>query len=162
MAVPGREPSPEPNHRNPRVEWTEVEDVPYKGKRPTFPKERYITNAMGLQISIPMQPATHDWWDNVTTLPHCILWGPGEWQRAVTSAYVADAAHTGVAGAWSELRRREDEMGVTAEARRKLRIKTVPKGSLKATKTAAAKTTATAAGASVTNIDERRLRNRTA
>lgn len=159
MPRPGREPSPEPNHRNPRVEWTEVEDKPYKGKRPKLPPTRAITNSMGQQINLSLQPITLDWWDTVTTMPHCALWGPGDWTHALTSAFVADAAHTGVAGAWAELRKRENVMGVTADARVALRIRYVPVGSLK--KGPAVPVTAAKAGtATVTNIDERRLRNR--
>lgn len=159
MPRPGRAPSDDSINRNERAEWTEVEDRPYKGKRPPLPKERYVVNSMGIPVSLSLQPMTVEWWHTVTTQPHCILWGPGDWTFALTSALVADAAHTGVASAWAELRRRENVMGVTADARVALRIRYVPPASTKAApKTKAPKDD----GATVTNIDERRLRQRQA
>lgn len=158
MALRGPDPNPNSINRNqPAVEWTEVEDVPYKGKRPTLPAQRTII-AGGEQVAIPLQAMTRDWWDTVTTLPHCKLWTPGDWNYALTTAIVADNAYTGVASAWAELRRRENDMGVTAEARRKLRIRYIPASANKA----APKTTRkTATAGNVTSIDERRLRQRT-
>lgn len=156
MAVPGREPSPDSINRNQKVEWTDVVDKPYKGKRPALPAQRTIITGAG-PVDMPLQQLTLDWWDTVTLLPHCILWTPGDWNFALTTAIVADAAYTGVASAWAELRRREDQMGVTAEARRKLRIRYVPAAATKP----AAKPRGKAAASNVTNIDERRLRNRT-
>jgi hypothetical protein len=157
MAFTGPDPNPNSINRNtPAAEWTEVEDVPYKGKRPSLPVSRTVL-AMGKPIKIPLQSLTKDWWETVTALPHCKLWTPGDWNFALTTAIVADNAYTGVASAWSELRRRENDMGVTAEARRKLRIRYVPASANKAAKKPAGKA---AASATVTSIDERRQRQR--
>jgi hypothetical protein len=134
-----------------------VEDKPYKGKRPTLPRERFVVNSMGIPVPLTLQPLTLEWWTTVTTLPHCALWTPGDWTFAVTTALVADAAHTGVASAWAELRRREDQMGVTAEARRKLRIRYVPAGGNKAAPATGNAKPAKGSG-SVTNINDRRAR----
>lgn len=128
MAVPGRQPKPEgqKRHRNVSdVEWVEVEDVPYDGPRPEFPTTRVIITRNGKQIE-DILPATRDWWDVVTTQPHCKLWSKADWQFALTTVQVADAAFCGIASAMTELRNREKVMGTTVEYRRALRIRYKP------------------------------------
>lgn len=58
-------------------------------------------------------------------MPHCALWGSGEWQFALTTAIVADNVHYGVNAAVAQLSAPERQMGVTADARRALRIRYV-------------------------------------
>lgn len=155
MAVPGREPSPESVNRNPKVEWTEVEDKPFKGKVPVqLPRSRRMINSLGIPVDIDLAPLTFEWWDTIVRMPHCILWDAAAWNYARTTAIIADSAYSGVAGAWGQLRLRENDMGVTAEARRANRIRYVKN------KPAAKTSPAKSAAATVTNIDERRLRNR--
>lgn len=156
MAVPGREPSPDSINRNkPTVDWIEVEDKPYTGKRPTLPKTRPMTTPDGV-IDVPLSPLTLGWWETLSKLPHCALWTDGDWAFALTTVIVADLAHNGANAAFAELRRREDQMGLTGEARRKLRIRYLPPAGRKprAPRTSKAK----GATATVTQIDERRQR----
>jgi hypothetical protein len=155
MAVPGREPDPNSLNRNkPTVEWVEVEDKPYAGKRPTLPKTRPMVLKDGTPIDIPLSPLTNGWWDVLSKLPHCVLWKEGDWSFALSTVIIADLAHNGMSGAFSELRIREAEMGLTAEARRKLRIRYIPPAGRKPRAPRATK----AKTATVTQLDERRQR----
>jgi len=113
--VAGAKPKPEGTtvHRNTLVhDWTEVVDRPYTGKRPELPK------------GTPQQ--TRSWWNRVTKLPHCALWGDGDWQFALDTARVHAAFVRGDMARAPELRIREDRMGTTLGARRDLRIRYVP------------------------------------
>ncbi|MFA5517218.1 MAG: hypothetical protein WDA20_13110 [Desulfuromonadales bacterium] len=109
-------PKPKPDgttvHRNQLVhEWTEVIDVPFRGKRPTLPRGT--------------SQQTRAWWGRVTRLPHCVLWGDGDWQFALDTARVHNAFVHGDLARAAELRIREDRMGTTLGARRDLRIRYV-------------------------------------
>ncbi len=54
-------------------------------------------------------------------MPQCATWQPEDWQFALTTALVhARLVRDGVGA--EELRRRENEMGTTADAKRRLRI----------------------------------------
>jgi len=76
--------------------------------------------------TIAWHPLTRKWWDTVRSLPHTAEWGADEWHALVGLAYVADTVYTtGQAAAHAEWRRGSDALGLTAEARRKLRIKLV-------------------------------------
>ena len=127
MAVAGRKPaaSGQTRHRvKPSTEWTEVPNTPYVGAVPELPAERTIVTREG-QEQLPLQPLTLQWWETVSTMPHCSLWAPSDWMFALTTATVADAAFCGVSSAATELRNREKVMGTTVEFRRDLRIRYV-------------------------------------
>ncbi|HEY8661990.1 MAG TPA: hypothetical protein VIL68_00085, partial [Propionibacteriaceae bacterium] len=66
---------------------------------------------------------TRDWWDTISSMPHCILWTGSDWVFALATAIVADAAFTGGVGAATELRNREKILGSTFDYRRSLRIR---------------------------------------
>lgn len=115
MAVPGAKPKAEGTtvHRNGVVhEWTEIPDVPFKKRKP---------------VSLPRGTSqqTRAWWGRVTSLPHCVLWGAGDWQFALDTARIHHAFVRGDMARSSELRIREKQMGTTLEARRDLRIRYV-------------------------------------
>lgn len=122
MALPGREPKDRRHGRTPLAEWTEVVDRPQPGRKlPTF---------SGVRWRAPVR----DWWETVSTLPHTALWNEGDWQFAVDTALLKQqwwdqftskttTPHTTLV---AEIRRREDQLGTTVEARRKLRIRYVP------------------------------------
>lgn len=113
MPVTGRKPKAEDQRRNrvkPVHDWTAVLDVPYEGERPTLPR---------------VPKATRDWWDAVTTLPHCALWRAGEWQFALATARIHAQFIGGEFHRAAELRQRERAMGTTADALRDLRIRYV-------------------------------------
>ena len=109
----------------PRTEWLDVPNVPYTGTRPELPTSRLVMNPKGELQEFPIESRTRDWWDAITTMPHCVLWQPSDWQFALDTAMVhADACH-GKTTAMGELRQREKIMGTTVDARRDLRIRYV-------------------------------------
>ena len=81
-------------------------------------------------------------------MPHCALWGEEDWAFAIDTAYISAAFHAGDIKAATELRQREKVMGTTLDARRDLRIRYVPAG------------TVDAASAGVMAIDDYRARLR--
>ena len=78
-----------------------------------------------MQEQVKLQGMTRQWWDTVSTMPHCVLWSPADWMFALTTATVADAAFCGISSAATELRNREKVLGTTVEYRRDLRIRYV-------------------------------------
>lgn len=102
------------------AEWTEVQNRPYEGPSPDLPK---------LPNRCRYHPMVTTWWDMVRQMPHCVRWTPTDWQYAVETALLKHYFWTDAAGgevkttAATEIRRREDNMGTTEEARRKLRIR---------------------------------------
>jgi hypothetical protein len=127
MVMTGRKPSDRPTvtRHKPTVDWTDVINVPYTGEKPTLPETREVMNKAGDVAVYPITSATRDWFDAVCSMPHCVLWGPSDWQFAVDTALVHAQAAVGVISAASELRQREKIMGTTVDARRDLRIRYV-------------------------------------
>lgn len=125
MAVPGRTPSEKSVNRNPsRVETREFVDIPFDGPWPVdLPFERTIITKDG-QITVPLQPATFRWFDEVKRLPHAIAWDEAMWGFVVdTAVNVVDSANCGIASAMVEQRQRESgEILKTAESRFKARM----------------------------------------
>lgn len=127
MAMAGRKPADRPTvtRHKPTIEWTDVPNVPYSGPRPELPKSRMVMTPRGELQEFPLETRTFEWWAAISTMPHCILWTPSDWQFCVDTALVhAEACH-GKAAAMSELRQREKIMGTTVDARRDLRIRYV-------------------------------------
>jgi hypothetical protein len=125
MAVPGRTPSENSVNRNPsRVETREFLDVPFNGPWPIeLPFERTIVTKNG-QETVPLQPATFRWFDEVKRLPHAVAWDEAMWGFVVdTAVNVVDSANCGIASAMVEQRQRESgEILKTAESRFKARM----------------------------------------
>jgi hypothetical protein len=108
----------------PNAEWTEVPNRPYEGASPELPK-------------LPNRRKYHElvvtWWEMVRHMPHCVNWGPTDWQYAVETAMLKNFFWVDALSpdpdvkitAAQEIRRREDNMGTTVEALRKLRIRYV-------------------------------------
>jgi hypothetical protein len=69
--------------------------------------------------------ATRQWWADVSTMPHAALWQPTDWRVALDTAYVHAAVANGEDRHLTELRIRERALGLTADARRDLRIRYV-------------------------------------
>lgn len=122
MAYTGSNQKSTKHGRTPNADWTEVPDVPYAGPWPDLPK-------------LPGRQKWHEmvlrWWDVVKVLPHCVLWDDADWLYAIETAfmkhyYFRDVANDeGTTSAATEIRRREDTIGTTMEARRKLHIRYV-------------------------------------
>ena len=93
-------------------DWIEVPDRPYRSRnKPRLPRK------------IPA--LTRFWWQALSSMPHCVLWGPSDWAFAVDTA-VLHAAYAEGALSWAtEIRQREKVMGTTVDARRDLRIRYV-------------------------------------
>jgi hypothetical protein len=104
------------------AEWTEVPNRPYEGASPDLPR---------LPNRAKYHPLVVTWWDMVRQMPHCVTWSPTDWQYAVETGLLKHFFWVDAAGgevkttAATEIRRREDNMGTTEEARRKLRIRYV-------------------------------------
>jgi hypothetical protein len=94
--------------------WIEIPDIPYNGARPVlkFGKGR-------------VSQATQQWWEAVSTMPHCILWTATDWQFALDTARLHAAFVCGEMARASEIRVREKLLGTTFDARRDLRIRYV-------------------------------------
>jgi hypothetical protein len=136
VALPGTKPTADrsqvrrTNKPTEGTEWTEVVNLehngPPLGDRPTA---GVLAGERPLGVSGDVWPAaTLDWWDDVRTMPHAALWTRADWRIARTAA----EAHARFVEGWkgcasgSELRQREKQLGMTADARRDLRIKYVP------------------------------------
>lgn len=104
------------------ADWTEVPNRPFEGASPDLPR---------LPNRCKYHPLVTTWWDMVRAMPHCVSWTPTDWQFAVETALLKHYFWVDAAGgevkttAATEIRRREDNMGTTEEARRKLRIRYV-------------------------------------
>lgn len=117
--VRGRPPKPD-EQKVTRVplqhQWTDVLDVPFEPPRD--------------QRACPVRPApaeTQRWWKAISTMPHCYLWGAGEWELArMTARLHAKAWESGQGG--REVERRERLLGTTEDARKALRIRYVQAG----------------------------------
>lgn len=120
MPVTGRKPKPDGqavNRHKPAHDWTEVEDVPFKGG-PKLPAK--------MPNGLPWPAATRRWWAVVSAMPHCTLWSESDWQYAADTAFVAGIFHMQGSNTYAtELRNREKVLGTTADYRRDLRIRYV-------------------------------------
>jgi hypothetical protein len=154
MATAGRKPvdGPKRNRAKPTHDWTLVADVPYDGDRPDLPKQTLVA---GKRMGLLAQ--TKQWWDVVSTMPHCVLWGPGDWMFALGTVYVAEAVFRGDMTRANELRVREKQMGVTLDARRDLRIRYVDPEALEQEDDEPSSSGGARSG-NVTRLEERRRR----
>lgn len=119
MPVTGRKPKPDGQKRNrvkPVHDWTEVIDVPFDAG-PPLPSRQPDRKAW--------PAATKRWWEVLASMPHCVLWSDSDWQFASDTAFIAAAFHRGEVRHGGELRQREKILGMTADARRDLRIRYV-------------------------------------
>lgn len=114
MAIRG----PKPKDDNEKVTrhdlshgWVDVPDVPFAGDKPKLPGR-------------PTK-ATRDWWEAVSSMPHCVLWRPEDWQFALGAALLHMAFVRGDMAAEPKLREREKVMSTTLAYRRDNRIRYV-------------------------------------
>lgn len=131
MALPGAMPKEDRTQvvtRHKPSEWDEYDDVPFDLAPPLRPRaaERDVVGAAPDLYSPTWPPATLGWWRAVSQMPHAKDWTATDWQFAMDTAEV----HARTMEAWkgyggTELRQREQQMGTTFEARRKLRIRYV-------------------------------------
>lgn len=118
MALPGPAPKENKIGRTPITEWTEVENTPNLDG---------LSHELGNPPTLGWHPSTVEWWEAVRTLPHTRLWQETDWRFAEDTALIKNIFYSGSArsGEMVEMRHREDLMGLSMEARRKLRIRYV-------------------------------------
>ena len=137
-AIPGRKPNEKSVNRNPsRVERREYPNVPFAGPWPVdLPVSRTVV-VQGNQLSVPLQPATVRWWEEVKRLPHAVDWDESTWGSYCDVAVnVVDAENCGIATAVAQKRAWEKEIGKTAEQRRDMGISYADAPVLEAVETA--------------------------
>lgn len=116
MALPGPAPKANKVGRTPNADWTDVPDAPYvEGRKRALPKGQ------------PWAAQTKVWWAIVREMPHAALWSESDWLFAMDTAIFKNRFYLGEAGPgeMTEMRRREDLMAFSTEARRKARIRYV-------------------------------------
>lgn len=125
MPISGAKPTGRPtvNRNKPTYEWTTVDPAPYDGPRPDLPDTRQVMVKNGEVVIVPIEQRTKDWWEAVSTMPHCRLWSKSDWAFALDTAMVHASSVYGSVTAASELRQREKILGTTLDARRDLRIR---------------------------------------
>ncbi len=123
MARPGPQPKTTPKHGHNGAGWLDYVNTPYTGP--------------GFDMELPATPGiqwfgqVEGWWEQVRQMPHCKDWSPTDWIFALETALLKQNAYSEFFGGtmhatmWTEIRRREDQMGCTVEARRKLGIRYV-------------------------------------
>lgn len=120
MAHRGPAASPRKLGHSPTSDWADVPNVPYEGPSPDLPK---LTRRRRWRDEVA------DWWEEVRRMPHCAMWTATDWRFAIETAFMKqqfwlelDEGEMKTTTA-TEIRRREDQMGTTGEARRKLRVR---------------------------------------
>lgn len=110
-------------HGHTGAEYVDVPDAPYTGPG----SDKDLPEIPGL----PWYEPTIGWWNIVRRMPHCRLWTESDWLFAIDTAVLKNQCWGELFGGAlpttlvTELRRREDMMGVTMEARRKLGLRYV-------------------------------------
>lgn len=121
MAATGVTPKNTKHGRTGNLDWTDVPDQPFHA---------------GCERELPQlgnrkkwHPEVLRWWETLRVMPHACLFEESDWVYAIETAYIRQAHYvTMSAGQLNtttavELRRRDDVLGTTAEARRKNRIR---------------------------------------
>lgn len=98
MALPGPAQNPNKIGRTPNAGYTDVDDVPYLAGR-----------AHELPMDYRWHPITLEWWDELRTMPHCVIWTTGDWRAAVDLAILKDGFYKRSTNSAqnTEIRRRE-------------------------------------------------------
>lgn len=97
-------------------DWVEVYDRPFLDGR-----------SRECPVGDEAHALTVRWWETIREMPHAALWTPSDWLFAEDTATLKDRFYKGELSdtATTEMRRREDQMGTTVEARRKNRLRYV-------------------------------------
>lgn len=117
MARPGPAPKARQHGHN-AANFQDVPNLPYDGPGST----RDLPEMAG---GMQWFPEVTVWWEIVRVMPHCRLWEATDWMFAIHTAYLWQNywgefwGGSPSATMATELRRREDIMGMTLEARRK-------------------------------------------
>lgn len=123
MARPGPQPKNTPKHGHGGAGWTDYVNQFYEGPG----SNQDLPDTPG----ISWWPQTVGWWNEIRRMPHCKDWTPTDWIFAIETAIFKNNVYAELFGGTvhatmiTEIRRREDQMGTTVEARRKLGIRYV-------------------------------------
>lgn len=119
--MPGPAPQERKHGRTPNSsgDWREVDDVPFDGA-PPMPAPPGRGRKWHARVEA--------WWKTASTMPHCVLWRPEDWQKVYElmdekQRYYASADDDKTTAQLTEIRRREDALGIGDDARIKLRIR---------------------------------------
>lgn len=113
-------------HGHGGLEFTDVPDLAYTGPG----SDRDLPDIPGL----PWYEPTIGWWEVVRRMPHARLWTEADWLFAIETGIFKNQIYGELFGGAlptslaTEIRRREDMMGMTMEARRKLGIRYIDPG----------------------------------
>jgi len=129
------------------LEFDEYPDVPFEG--PKLPRRHSYFH--GVRRDGVWPAATLRWWEAIRTMPHAKVWTATDWEFAFLTAE-GHARYTEGGGSMTEIRARERRMGTTVDARKDMRIRYVAPS--EATKREEVEVAPTAAGASVTKMDD--------
>lgn len=108
-------------HGHSGADFVDVPDLPYVGPG----SERDLPEIPGL----PWYAQVEAWWAIVRKMPHVRLWTESDWLFAIETAVYKNQVYGELFGGAmpvtlaTEIRRREDILGMTMEARRKLGIR---------------------------------------
>ncbi len=138
-------------------EWIDVPDLPFDEESPGLPK-------LGGRKKWHSQ--VEAWWEEIRTMPHCRAWTVTDWRFAIDTAFMKEQLWRDIddgemkATLATEIRRREDQLGTTIEARRKLRIRYLDPSAFAADEDQADEAGAAGDGGAdnVTSISSRRAR----
>ena len=123
MARPGPQPKTTPKHGHNGAGWIDYVNIPYTGPG----SELELPDTPGIQWFGQVQ----GWWEQIRQMPHCKDWSPTDWIFAIETALFKQNVYSEMFGGTvhatmiTEIRRREDQMGTTMEARRRLGIRYV-------------------------------------
>ena len=117
MARPGNAADPRSANRHPTAEWLEVPDVPFD----------WAAAGRALPGHREWHPDVVTWFGVVAAMPHAATWRDSDWLSVYDLAAIKQTFYQGAASAGlvTEMRKREDDIGVTSEARTKLRVRYV-------------------------------------
>ncbi len=102
------------------VDWREYDDVPFAGA-PELPPPP------GRKKS--WHPMVEAWWKTTSALPHAVDWRPEDWQKVYELLFEKERYYTAktpkeqTTAQLTEIRRREDALGIGIAARTALRIR---------------------------------------
>jgi hypothetical protein len=121
MIMPGPAAQDRKHGRTPNAsaDWREVDDVPFAGAPPMPPPPGRKSK---------WHPLVEAWWRTTSTMPHCVLWRPEDWQKvfelmAEKQRYYGAADDEKTTAQLTEIRRREDALGIGDQARQALKIR---------------------------------------
>lgn len=110
-------------HGHTGAEYVDVPDSPYAGPG----SQRDLPDIQGL----PWYEPTIGWWQIVRAMPHCRLWTESDWLFAIETAVLKNQLWGEMFGGaipsalLTEIRHRENMLGLSMEARRKLGVRYV-------------------------------------